>query len=119
LEVRTDAKKEYGSVHTASNNLVAGPHRVNTVRTSACQLVRHGGMYRTHVKLIESIEAKPKSATEPTLDVAYEVVQRLLANKEKVSVYEWPTYTRPQRGYRWQDEDDEDDFNDDDFEEIY
>lgn len=72
------------------------------------------------VKQLESIEAKPKSAKEPTLDVAYEIVKRFLEGKEKVSVYEWSTYTRAQRDYHWQDEDDdeEDGIDDDDFDDL-
>lgn len=71
------------------------------------------------MKQLESIEAKPKSAKEPTLDVAYEVVKRFLEGKEKVSVYEWSTYTRA-RDYHWQDEDDdeEDGIDDDDFDDL-
>lgn len=75
-------------------------------------------------KQLESIEAKPKSAKEPTLDVAYGVVRRFLKDKEKVSVYEWSTYSRPQRGCRWQDKDDDDedgmdDDDDDDDDQIF
>lgn len=67
---------------------------------------------------LESIESKPKSAKEPTLDVAYEVVQRFLTDKEKVSIYEWSTYSRPKRGYRWQDEDDEDGIEEEEEEDL-
>ncbi len=73
-----------------------------------------------NVVQLESIEAKPKSSKEPTLDVAYEVIKRFLADKEKVKVYEWSNYSRPKRRYRWRDEADEDGFDEgDDEEQIF
>ena len=45
--------------------------------------------------MIESIEAKPKSAKEPTLELAYEVVKNYLKGKNRANVYQW---TRVPRG---------------------
>lgn len=66
--------------------------------------------------LIESIEAKPKEEGEPTVEIAYEVVQNFLIGKERVAVYQWPPKARPPR-YRWRDEEDDD--WDDDFEDEF
>lgn len=62
-------------------------------------------------ELIESIESKPKDASEPTLAIAYEVIERFLSDKRRVAVYEWPPKARPAR-HRWYDEDDDDDYDD-------
>lgn len=61
--------------------------------------------------LIESVEAKPMEAGEPTVEIAYEVVEKFLVGKERVAVYEWPPVVRSRRRYRWDDDnlDDEDD----------
>lgn len=63
--------------------------------------------------LIESVEAKPKEAGEPTVEIAYEVVERFLADKERVAVYQWPPKARTP-WHRWRDDDFEDDDGDDD-----
>ena len=65
--------------------------------------------------LIESVEAKPKEAGEPTVEIAYEVVEKFLANKERVAIYHWPRIVRSRQRYRWDDDDldDEDDLDDD------
>src|SRR5437879_1969983 len=72
------------------------------------------------VEEIESIEAKPKGAKEPSLAVALEVVEKFLEGKQRVSVYQWPPVSRQQRRQErdWDadeeswgdDDDDEDDF---------
>lgn len=62
-------------------------------------------------ELIESVEAKPKEAKEPTLKIAYQVVEAFLANKRMASVYQWPARTRPSRFRRWEDDDFDDDGN--------
>jgi hypothetical protein len=56
--------------------------------------------------MIESIEAKPKSAKEPTLEVAYEVVGNYLQGKNRASVYQW---TRVPRGRlnQWREQENE------------
>jgi hypothetical protein len=72
-------------------------------------------------EVIESVEAKPKSAKEPALDVAFEVVENFLKGRDRVAVYEWPAKPRTSRHYRWSDDDFDDDLDDegdweDDFE---
>jgi hypothetical protein len=62
-------------------------------------------------EIIESVEAKPKEAKEPTLTIAYQVVEAFLADKRMVSVYQWPARIRASRYRRWED----DDFEDDDY----
>jgi hypothetical protein len=67
------------------------------------------------VILLESIESKPKESSEPTIETAFEVVQRFLAGKERISVYEWtPRTYRPSRYYHYKS--DEDKYEDADFE---
>ena len=58
-------------------------------------------------KLAESVEAKPKQASEPTLAVAHEVVARFLNDKPVAAVYQWPPVVR------WRIWDDDDDWPDD------
>ncbi len=53
--------------------------------------------------LSESVEAKPKESSEPTVEIAFEVVQKFLAGKEWVAVYQWPPKARPTR-FRSHDE---------------
>jgi hypothetical protein len=70
-------------------------------------------------ELIESIEAKPKEAKEPALDIAYEVVENFLKGKVRVSVYQWPPVIQRNPKYRRDSDDgysDDEDFDDDDFE---
>lgn len=57
-------------------------------------------------ELIESVESKPKKASEPTLEIAYEVIEGFLFDKRRIPVYEWPPKARPAR-HRWYDDDDE------------
>jgi hypothetical protein len=82
--------------------------------------VLEGGGYRFHrpcppqespseAELIESLEAKPKEAHEPTLEIAYEVVNKFLQERSRVSVYNWPPVVRSSRRFHWRDEEDEDD----------
>jgi hypothetical protein len=61
-------------------------------------------------ELIESVEAKPKEAKEPTLKIAYQVVEAFLSDKKRASVYQWPARIHASRYRRW----DDDDFDDDD-----
>lgn len=64
--------------------------------------------------MIESVEAKPKESKEPTLGIAYEVIENFLQGKKQVKVYEWPRKPRPSRSYKRHDEDDvHDEFSDD------
>ena len=58
---------------------------------------------------VPSIEAKPKGAREPSLAVAFEVVERFLEDKEIASVYQWPPKAKASRRRYWRDEDCEDD----------
>lgn len=69
------------------------------------------------VILLESIESKPKGSKEPTIETAFEVVQRFLAGKERIAVYEWPARTnRRSRYYHDEDDKDEYEFDDEDIE---
>ena len=81
--------------------------------------VLEGGKYRFHrpsppgqslteTVLLDSIEAKPKDAKEPTLEIAYEVVMKYLLGKSHVNVYEWPRLSRNRRKYNWHEEDEDD-----------
>jgi hypothetical protein len=67
------------------------------------------------VILLESIESKPKESSEPTIETAFEAVQRFLSGKERTSVYEWtPRTYRPSRYDHYKS--DEDKYTDADFE---
>jgi len=64
-----------------------------------CAEILEGGGYTFHrpcppqvnvANVIESIEAKPKGSREPSLLVAFEVINNFLEGKELVSVYQWP-----------------------------
>jgi len=64
------------------------------------------------VQVRDDIEAKPKGAKEPTMAVAFEVVERFLEGKPQVSVFQWPRRVR----VRYEREADEyDEFNEDIF----
>lgn len=82
--------------------------------------VLHGGGYTFHrpcppqagdtaVDEIESIEAKPKGAKEPSLEVAFEAVEAFLEGKERAVVYQWPPVQRQTRNREARDVEDEDD----------
>lgn len=60
--------------------------------------------------LIESVEAKPKEAGEPTVEIAYEVVTKFLVGKERVAVYQWPPKVGSRCRDSWDDSEDEDDW---------
>ncbi len=60
------------------------------------------------VVLLESVEAKPKAAKEPTLKVAYSVIEDFLDDKDEVEVYQWPPRTR----YRDYEDEEEDEYED-------
>lgn len=70
--------------------------------------------------LLDSIEAKPKGAKEPTLAAALAVVRGYLEGRPRVTVYEWPTKRRAGREFRPRSSSNfrSDDF-DDDFEDEY
>lgn len=73
-------------------------------------------------KTTESIEAKPKDTKEPTLEIAYEVVEKFLTGKTSANVYEWPSKGRSNRRMfelRFDDDDDDLDFEDDDSDVLY
>lgn len=61
--------------------------------------------------LIEIIEAKPKEAGEPTLEIAFEVVEKFLVGKKRVSVYNWPPVVRSRLKYRREEDDFDDDYD--------
>ena len=66
-------------------------------------------------ELIESVEAKPKEGKEPALKIAYQVVEAFLADKNMVSVYQWPARIRASRYRRWEDEEFDNFLDDDDY----
>lgn len=53
------------------------------------------------IEEIKDIEAQPKGASEPPLDIAKRVVNKYLRKKPQVQVYEWP----PADADDWDDED--------------
>lgn len=55
---------------------------------------------------IGDIEAKPKGASEPSLELARQILHDFLDGKTTIPVFEWPAPAR-QRVYRWEDEWDE------------
>lgn len=61
------------------------------------------------VQVRDGIEAKPKGAKEPTLAVAFEVVERFLEGRPQVSIFQWPRRAR----VRYEFDDWEDDFEED------
>ena len=64
---------------------------------------------------IESVEAKPKEAREPSLEVAMKVVEKFLEGKERADVYQWPPVIRQPRRRQWEEDDLPDDDDDDDW----
>ena len=74
------------------------------------------------VEEIESVEAKPKRAKEPSLEVAFEVVEKFLERRERASIYQWPPAIRPQRRQEWDGDDegrDDDEGWDNDEDDIF
>lgn len=59
--------------------------------------------------VLESIEAKPKGAKEPPISVAVAAVNKFLAGKRRVRVYQWPARPKPPRFQSWEDWDEDDD----------
>jgi hypothetical protein len=57
------------------------------------------------VEIIESVEAKPKEAKEPTLEIAYMVVENFLQGKSRAAVYQWPLKVRRFQHHRRHDYD--------------
>lgn len=63
---------------------------------------------------IESIESRPKEAKEPSLEIAFEVIEKFLQDKPRTSVYEWPV---PRWcPHRWNDDIEEEWDNDEEYE---
>ena len=65
--------------------------------------------------MIDSIEAKPKKAKEPSLDVAREVIDKYLDGKPKVAVYEWRAKIIHHNRHWYDEEEEEEDDYDWDF----
>lgn len=53
--------------------------------------------------------AKPKGAKEPPISVALAAVNKFLAGKKRVQVYQWPARPKLPRFPSWEDWDDDDD----------
>ncbi|RLT17428.1 MAG: hypothetical protein DWI28_06175 [Planctomycetota bacterium] len=111
--------------HVEAGVLVGGKyHRFEEEITWAEVLEGQG--YRFHrpcppqgegvvAEVIESVEAKPKTAKEPTLKMAYQVVEAFLADKKLVSVYQWPARIPSSRYHRWEDDEFDAFLDDDDY----
>lgn len=77
---------------------------------------------KPETELAESVEAKPKEASEPTLENAYEVVKKFLEGKKRANAYQWPGKPRQYRTQRWREEEPDDWYDDselDDDDEVF